>query len=170
MGRASGRKRRRRQSAAAAGQGELPISPMPPPPARLPCGCWDRPELFSKTCPVHQAEAESLSDARETREAPEAERESPAAMGLFEVAVPLWIERLRPMTWEERMKVRDECLDVIAGDKGLGGIECLATGTRPKKPGKAAEAFNAVAKALALGALQPGGVRFAGMHFEAAAE
>lgn len=165
MGRASGRKRARR--AAAAAQGDLPISPPPPAPVRQLCGCWNRPELYSKTCPEHQAQAEFLSDAREGREARAAGEEFPASLGLLEVAVPLWIEEFRPLAWEERMKIRDEVLDVIAGDKGLGGIEALATDSRPKRTGMAALAFNALAKALALGALQPGGVKFAGMQWDA---
>jgi hypothetical protein len=165
VGRASGRKRARRAGAAA--QGELPISPPPPAPMRLRCGCWDRPELYSKTCPQHQAQAEALSDAREDREARTAAKEFPPALGLLEVAVPMWIEQFRPLAWEERMRIRDEVLDVIAGDKGLGGIEALATDSRPKKAGMAALAFNALAKALALGALQPGGVKFAGMQWDA---
>lgn len=67
------------------------------------------------------------------------------------------------------MKVRDECLAGLGmTDDGalLGGIANFACGSRGK-PGQVAGAFNALAKSLALGALQPGGVRFAGMHFEA---
>ena len=95
----------------------------------------------------------------------------PPALGLLEVAVPLWIERVRNLSWEDRMKRRDHCLVGlgIATDAGdaLAGVACLATSSAGK-PGQVAAAFNALAEALALGALQPGGVTFAGMHFEAA--
>lgn len=94
----------------------------------------------------------------------------PPELGLLELAVPLWIERLRPLPWPERMRVRDECLAVLATGKDerdcLEGVANLACGSRGK-PGQVAEAFNALAKALALGALQPGGVRFGGMCWEA---
>jgi hypothetical protein len=156
MGRASGRKRRRRASAAA------PAAPHPEGAhwaEPFPCGCPRTPPAL--TCGTHGPPPQPRGQ--------ESQEGFSIELGLLEVAVPLWIERFRPMAWEDRVKIRDECLDVIAGDKGLGGIEALATGTRPKKAGKAAEAFNALAKALALGALQPGGVKFGGMHFEAPA-
>lgn len=92
---------------------------------------------------------------------------SVAPMGLLELAVPMWIDRLRPLTWEQRLARRDACLAVIGyGPDDLEAIACFVTGARAK-PGQQAAAFNAVAEALALGALQPGGVTFAGMHFEA---
>jgi tetratricopeptide (TPR) repeat protein len=96
----------------------------------------------------------------------EEDRPSPALAPLLELAVPMWIERFRPMTWEERIKVRDEALGIIGCDTDAESIACLVAGG-PAKPGRVAAAFNAIAKALALGALQPGGVTFAGMHFEA---
>lgn len=105
--------------------------------------------------------------AHQRRKAEEA-REFPAALGLLQVAVPLWVEQFRPMAWEERMRVRDGCLGALCTGEGPGleGVANLACGAKGK-PGQVAGAFNALAKALALGALQPGGVTFAGMHFEA---
>jgi hypothetical protein len=94
----------------------------------------------------------------------------PPALRLLEVAVPMWIEQFRPMPWDERMKVRDECLvglGIATDDPdGLGGVANLVCGSTGK-PGQVAKSFNAIARGLALGALQPGGVTFAGMHFEA---
>jgi hypothetical protein len=96
----------------------------------------------------------------------------PARLGLLELAVPLWIDRLRPLPWEERLQVRDGALARLGAstdDPGkLTGIAGLADPDVRTKPGQVAGAFNALAQALALGALQPGGVSFAGMHWEAA--
>lgn len=85
--------------------------------------------------------------------------------GLLVIAVPLWMDRLFLMSWEERDRRRSACLDVLAGSEA-DGVACLATGSHTKD-GKVGEAFNRLAEALALGALQPGGVTFMGMHFEA---
>jgi hypothetical protein len=147
MGRASGRKGRR--ATADAGQGELPVSPPPLPP--LPPLPPEPPEFHSR---AHRRRLEET-------------RDYPAALGLLQVAVPLWVDRFRPMTWEERMKVRDQCLGIIGCDTDAESIALFVVGTAGK-PGQIATAFNAVAQALALGALQPGGVHFCGMHFEAA--
>lgn len=62
------------------------------------------------------------------------------------------------------MKVRDRALAVIGCTEDSESIAVFAAGGG--KPGQVARAFNAVAQALALGALQPGGVTFGGMHFE----
>lgn len=106
---------------------------------------------------------------KEPAESGHAERYDPALVGLLMVAVPLWMDRFHHLSWEERMTIRDECLGVIGVGKDdkdcMEGTACLAAGARGK-PGQVAGAFNAIAKALALGALQPSGVTAFGLHFE----
>jgi len=78
-------------------------------------------------------------------------------------AVPLWIAEARRWSESEREAARRECLQVIAER----GDEILYRSTRK---GRSAEAFNALAKAVALLAFAPGGVRVFGLHFEARPE
>lgn len=80
----------------------------------------------------------------------------------LEVAVPIWIAELMNdvLLWSRVEEWRREGLDAIAscGDVLMYG----------GKRGEAAEVFNHLARALAAMAFLPGGVTFAGMHFEAA--
>lgn len=76
-------------------------------------------------------------------------------------AVPLWIEELRHLPEEARMRLGRECAQVIA-EKGD------VIQFKSKKAGETAAAFNALAKGLACLAYVPGGVTFLGVHFEAA--
>lgn len=101
---------------------------------------------------------------REPGESGQEERWPPALAPLLMVAVPMWMDRFYAMTWEERMKVRDEVLAIIGCDEDSESIACFVVGGG--KPGRVAAGFNATAKALALGALQPGGVTAFGLHFE----
>jgi len=81
------------------------------------------------------------------------------ALGLLTVAVPMWIDQIRAehLTDDQRIARAKRCGDHIAhhGDAIL---------YRDKKT---PQAFNALAEGLALAAFQPGGVSFAGMHWEA---
>lgn len=74
-------------------------------------------------------------------------------------AVPLWIERVKPWDWERRLARAEQAVDVIASE----GDNILH---RSREQGESAKAFNALAEALAILAYQPGGVEFAGMHWE----
>jgi hypothetical protein len=80
----------------------------------------------------------------------------------LEAAVPLWIDQLSRMPERDRERTRmawaHEAADVI-GSKG----DALQYGG---KRGEAANAFNHLARGLAVGAFQPGGISFAGLHFE----
>lgn len=75
-------------------------------------------------------------------------------------AVPLWIDELSGLPWDEIQSIAHGCSQHIAehGDNIL---------YRSKKEGKTAEAFNALAKGIARAAFAPGGVTIFGMHFEA---
>lgn len=75
-------------------------------------------------------------------------------------AVPLWIERVRGYSEDRRLERARECAQVIA-EKG----DIIQF--KSKKKGETANAFNALAEGLACAAFQPGGVRFADLHFEA---
>ena len=75
------------------------------------------------------------------------------------MAVPLWIDRMRTMTDAQRCAVAQRCATTVAssGDTVL---------FRSTQRGGSASAFNALAEGLAALAFSPGGVRFAGLHFE----
>lgn len=75
-------------------------------------------------------------------------------------AVPLWIEQFRPLTDDARLAIARVSGQEIAehGDIIL---------YRSKKKGETAAAFNHLARGLAVLAFAPGGVTFAGLHFEA---
>jgi hypothetical protein len=79
----------------------------------------------------------------------------------LEAAVPLWIERMREVPWEELQKISGDAAQYIAehGDALMY-----------KTKGRTAEAFNRLAQALAILSLVPGGVKFLGLHFETKAE
>jgi hypothetical protein len=79
-----------------------------------------------------------------------------AALG---AAVPLWVREFRTRPWSEISAIAKECGDIVAskGDNIL---------FRSKKKGETAEAFNALAKALAVLSFSPGGVTFLGEHWE----
>lgn len=76
----------------------------------------------------------------------------------LEAAVPLWIDRVRRVPFEQRAERAKTLADVVAS-KG----DVLQFGG---KSGEAAEAFNALAEGLAIAALQPGGVTFHELHWE----
>lgn len=75
-------------------------------------------------------------------------------------AGPLWIERLRPLTWAERAERARACAQVIAEK---GDVILFRTSQR----GATAEAFNRLAEGIACLAFAPGGVRVLGVRFEA---
>lgn len=84
-------------------------------------------------------------------------------------AVPLWIEKVRSWTSEEREAKAHAAGHTIAYGSGAAAV---ATGgkerSKKKRPNQGAgEVFNAMAMGLALLAYCPGGVTFAGNHWEA---
>ena len=80
------------------------------------------------------------------------------ALGLLAVAVPLEIAQLRSYTEGERLAIARECGAYIAEH----GDDLMFRSKR----GQSAKAFGRMARGLAAAAFQPGGVTFAGMHFE----
>lgn len=85
----------------------------------------------------------------------------PVMLGLLELAVPAWIDRVRMLSPAEQEARRAAAVELIAH-----GADALV---RKAKAGKAAAQFNAIAEGLALLALCPGGVTWCGMHWEARA-
>lgn len=77
---------------------------------------------------------------------------------MVNVAVPLWIDALRSLSWPQRRVLAHECAQIVAekGDIIL---------YKSKKKGETATAFNALAKGIALLAFAPGGVKCFGSHF-----
>ncbi len=73
------------------------------------------------------------------------------------VAVPLWIEELRSLSFEERQALADPQPVMEKGDVMMFGAG---------KKGEAAKVFNSLARNIAILAFQPGGVTCFGMHFE----
>jgi hypothetical protein len=73
-------------------------------------------------------------------------------------AVPLWIDRYRDFCWEEGYRRAQICMQICAEH----GDDILY-----RTKGKTADGFNRLAEGLAILASSPGGVTFAGQHWEA---
>lgn len=78
----------------------------------------------------------------------------------LELAVPLWIEQLRPQPWSHLRRRAEVCAQTVA-EKG----DVLQFGGGKKQKGATAEAFNRLAEGLAIMSFSPGGVRAFGLHF-----
>lgn len=81
-------------------------------------------------------------------------------MGLLEVGVRVEIDRIRGMPDTDRIALAAGCAQHIASH----GDDLLFR----SRPGASADAFAKLSTGLACLAYQPGGVTFAGMHWEAA--
>ena len=75
-------------------------------------------------------------------------------------AVPLWIEVMKKLSWEERKKIASECSQIAVAEHGDNIL------FRGHKEGETAAAFNALARGIAVLSFCPGGVTLFGMHFE----
>jgi hypothetical protein len=78
----------------------------------------------------------------------------------LEIAVPLWMERLCYLPFEELQARARKCGDVVAHQGDIIQF-------RGKKKGETAAAFNKLAEGLACLAFAPGGVKFLNCHWEA---
>jgi hypothetical protein len=81
-------------------------------------------------------------------------------MAALAAAVPLWMHRLRDMCFEERQMLAVTDADIIASSDTV--IEYKPPGKCDIRP---AESLNTIARGIAIGALQPLGVTFAGRHW-----
>jgi hypothetical protein len=73
------------------------------------------------------------------------------------LAVPLWLEVARGCSPDELAGMADESAGILAGDGALPGPGAA--------PADAARAASHLARVIAIAALAPGGVTFAGMHW-----
>lgn len=80
--------------------------------------------------------------------------------GALASAVPIWIEQVRGWSQSYRDERARACQDVITGQGDLILY-------RSPKKGETAAAFNRLAEGLAILAFYPGGVHFAGLHWQA---
>ena len=78
----------------------------------------------------------------------------------LDVAVPLWINELRALSFDHRMERAKICAQVVA-EKG----DVLQFGGG--KRGEAANAFNRLAEGVGCLAFAPGGVKIFGRHWQA---
>lgn len=77
----------------------------------------------------------------------------------LELAVPLWIDRLRGRTPDQLVAIASRCATVVSSE----GDNLMF---RAHKRGATARVFNHLAEGLAALAYAPGGVTFAGKHWE----
>jgi len=105
---------------------------------------------------------EQLLRLRIAESAAEFDRVTGAFLGL---AVPMWIDQMRYWPAERRANKAHELAEVIAFGQGSAAMaDPAARGT--EKKGGLALTFNALAQGLACLAFCPGGVVFAGHHWE----
>jgi hypothetical protein len=76
----------------------------------------------------------------------------------LEAAVPLWMEMLSCLPFEELQARARKCGDVVAHQGDIIQF-------KSKKKGETAAAFNKLAEGLACLAFAPGGVKFLGCHW-----
>lgn len=89
-----------------------------------------------------------------------------AALG---VAVPMWIDRMRhwfPREREHRAHALVETLAFTQGSAAMVDRDAMLS-SKKHNPGEMAAAFNVLAEGLACLAYCPGGIVFAGNHWEA---
>lgn len=90
---------------------------------------------------------------------PEENQKLALLQGTLSISVPLYIEKWKNSSPEQRVERARECAQIVAekGDVIL---------FRTNKKGDSAKAFNALAEGIALLSFAPGGVTIFGLHFE----
>lgn len=92
----------------------------------------------------------------------------PVTASFLGLAVPMWIDRMRAWDPDRRAFTGRELVETIAYEQSVAALaDPEARGTAKK--GEKARAFNAIAQGLACLAFCPGGVVFAGHHWEVSA-
>lgn len=81
------------------------------------------------------------------------------------LTVPMWIEMMRPWHADRRVHKGRELVEVIAYEQAVAAM-CDPEARGTAKRGEKGRAFNAVAQGLACLAFCPGGIVFAGHHWE----
>jgi hypothetical protein len=137
----------------------------------LPCGCY--PHLLKRECAEHGEQARVRGDeAAKRREAANRSAvmdEGGWAAGLLlaalEERVPVEIEAMRPWDRDRRIALAHSLVDTIACGGDVLSYGSMKKGA--KGDAEVAEVFSALARGIAAGAFQPGGVTFIGMHWDA---
>lgn len=125
-------------------------------------------ERFARMRAERQAKWAATSDEDILRMRIEASEQDVDAVtkGFLGLTVPMWIELMRPWRPERRVQKGHELVEIIAYEQAIAAIcEPEARGTARK--GEVARGFNAIAQGLAVLAYCPGGIVFAGHHWEA---
>lgn len=124
---------------------------------------------------VHQKREQARREAaprpsdeaiRRMRVAESAKDLDPFTSVFLGTAVPMWIDQMRAWPAERRERKAHELAEVVAFEQGVAALcDPEARGTAHR--GEKAKAFNAIAQGLACLAFCPGGIVFAGHHWEA---
>jgi hypothetical protein len=92
----------------------------------------------------------------------------PVTKAFLGLTVPMWIELMRPWHAERRVHKGHELAELIAYEQAIAAM-CDPEARGTVKRGELGKAFNAIAQGLACLAYCPGGIVFAGHHWEASA-
>jgi len=145
------------------------VRPLDPTESNAFARLWQAYGLWPKSARERkQAHLSSLSDADLLALRIEESRGDvdPVTRQLLLLAVPLWIDRFRFWSGAARERLAQRLVETIAYSQGIAAIcEPDARGTEER--GAMREGFNAIAQGLALLAFCPGGVVFAGEHWQA---
>lgn len=92
----------------------------------------------------------------------------PITSACLAVAVPMWIDKMRHWLPREIEQRAHALVAVTAFDPSIAALvdDTARTSTKKHQPGKLGKAFDAIAEGLACLAHCPGGVVFAGYHWE----
>ncbi len=85
---------------------------------------------------------------------------------LLGLAVPMWIDKMRHWRWAYRQEVARKLVDIICSEQAIAAM-CDPDARGTARKGGLGGAFNAVAQGLAILSFCPGGIVFAGHHWEA---
>jgi hypothetical protein len=92
----------------------------------------------------------------------------PITSACLGVAVPMWIERMRHWLPREIEQRAHALVEITAHDQAVAAMvdDAARASTKRHQPGQLGKAFNAIAEGLACLAHCPGGIVFAGHHWE----
>jgi alpha-L-fucosidase len=93
----------------------------------------------------------------------------PITSACLGVAVPMWIDKMRYWLPREIEQRAHALVEITAFDQSVAAMvdDAARASTKRHHPGQLGKAFNAIAEGLACLAHCPGGVVFAGQHWEA---
>lgn len=124
-------------------------------------------ERFAKMRAEREAKWAATSDEELLRMRIEESRKDldPVTTAFLGVSVPMWIALMRPWHPERRATKAHELVEIIAYEQGVAAL-CDPEARGTARRGELGKAFNAIAQGLACLAFCPGGIVFAGNHWE----